>query len=315
MANGLKRYKQRTQNNPQESYLNRAKKEFEDYFRQAPNKYTFKKFTDGKIDQCTWVDVDKGNYYQSFDDKFVLTKASSVMDKGEVLTFKETHFNKEQWMIIDEENLGVDSHRKYRIRPTNEILKFRVNGKLYEIPFITENQTLYATGLNDTMQVKYPNAIFSCQIGFCHEGVENINRDFRFMVKINKTNSVYKVNYLQKNKNILTFQCTETTFMAEDDMEEGIAYNDFKIDNDIVEETKEYTILGNENINKASEYIISNVADEEFKFEIDDDSLVELERKDNKMCILIPKYGQGWINLKATFNDIILEKDILVKGR
>ena len=314
MVESFNRYRKRTERNPQQSYLDRALIEFEDYFRQAPNKFTFEKFTDKKKDECTWIDVDKGNYYQSFDDKFILTRANCNMDKGEILTFdKNIHFNKFQWMIIDEENLGVNSHRKYRIRPINEILKFKVNNKLYEIPFITENQTLYATGLSDTMQIKYPNAIFSCQIGFCHEGVEYINRDFRFIVKINKTSSVYKATYLHKNKNILTFQCVETSFMAEDDIENGIAYNNFNLEDNEIIEDKEYEIIGNNSVLKESEFYINNATDEEFIFKVDNDSIVDLIQKDNKMCILTPKGGQGWIKLSATLGGLVLEKDIFVR--
>lgn len=311
MSNGLNRYKKRTQRNPQESYLNQAKREFQDYFNQAPNKFKFQKFTDKKEYECTWIDVDKGNYYQSYDDKFILTECCiGRLEKGEVLTFKDNHFNKKEWMVIDEENLGVDSHKKYRIRPTNGSIKFKVGSRIYNLPALLENQTLYATGINDTNQVSYPNAIFNVQIGMIFEGSKYLNRGLRFMNKINNTISVYKVTYMHLNKNILAMQCTEDTIMIEDDLENLIAYNDFGS-----QEVINYEIVGKSDINSESEYYIKNATNEDFAFEVDDLSVVDIRKKDNKSCILIPKKVTDWVKLSAKLGDLTLEKDILVKGR
>lgn len=310
----LKRYKKRL-NNLSTSVIDEMRENYNNYLNNAPNQFEYIIKKSGKSGICTIIDSNKGNEDSKSDNKFMTVPFNCDFTVGDNLIFNDERFsNNHFWLVNDQEMLGVASHRRFMIRPCNEFMRIKSNNIIYSLPMYLTNKTLYTPGLKFDEQVLYSDVVMNGIMSLTEDGCRYVKEHTRFMLDVNGVKKIFKITSIDAlTENILTFRSTADTLLKEDDLENNIAFNDYNNSSD--NEVVEYEIIGDTTISTKSEYSINPIPSDSFRFEIDNNSMVDIEVT-NKTCILTPKKGGDWVTLSAICDekDIKLEKFIFVKG-
>ena len=143
-----------------ERITNDLERTFEKYLNQSPTCQEVpisipNQFPDLNVLNKELVSINdiSNNDKKSLDEKKLLTRNSLNVDVGCYLYFKNSW-----WIIVFKEVKTIDSYQKYIIRKCNQILKYRHEGKIYDIPVSVLNMTLYADGLENNVYTTSANA-------------------------------------------------------------------------------------------------------------------------------------------------------------
>lgn len=118
------------------------------YFDNALNKTKYKDYYDEKLlGECILLDVSTSNLING-DEKYLTTLPNDNLCIGEILELSFQDNDIEHWLLTDKEHLAILSHKKFKVRPCNYILKWMYKGVLYKIPCIVSNQTKYTLGVS-----------------------------------------------------------------------------------------------------------------------------------------------------------------------
>ena len=309
-----KRLKQTTLNARQE-----MTEAYECYLEEAPNRFQYKVKKTGELGYCTIIDSNKGNEDSKSDNKFMTVSFNCNFTVGDNIIFDDERLgNNHNWIVNDQEMLGVASHRRFMIRPCNSYIKLKSSNKVYELPVYLINKTLYTSGLSTDEQIVRSDVTMNGIMSLTEEGTKFIREYFRFMVDINGDKKVFKITSLDTfTENILTFRGQSDVIIPEDDLENCIAFNKHLDNPTIPDENVEYEIVGNQTLINSADYEVNPIPTDDliFEFEVDNPDIVDIKVVD-KICILTSKNKTEWITLTAICREknIILEKIIFVKG-
>jgi hypothetical protein len=118
------------------------------YFDNALNKTKYKDYYDEKLlGECILLDVSTSNLING-DEKYLTTLPNDNLFIGQILELSFQDNDIEHWLLTDKEHLAILSHKKFKVRPCNYILKWMYKGVLYKIPCIVSNQTKYTLGVS-----------------------------------------------------------------------------------------------------------------------------------------------------------------------
>ncbi len=301
----------------QDAFLDRATREFEEYFENAPNKLKFRVVDKEYMGEGTIVDLSVVYKEKQGDEKALLTKRDTKLVVGDTIEFINSPQFKTMWLVHSIEARPVDSHRRYNLREINYSIDFEVNNEVFRLPCQSANGSLYYTGQEIGERLRIGNKVLTITVGQELKGSKMLFKGLRFLNKINGAWEAYEITSISDTVlGQLTVQAIETRRKQEDDLVKGLAYNKkFNLEDDDSNSTS-YEILGDNTIeiNKKYEYYIETDLEEDVNFEIDTPEFAEVIKVSNKMCLLTPKKSNEYITLIAKCGEITVEKSIYILG-
>lgn len=318
----LQRHRKRVNkvNSTQDDFLSRATNDFEEYFKNAPNRLKFKVIDKDYEDEGTIVDLSVVYKEKQGDEKALLTRNNTQLVVGDTIEFIDAAQFKTMWLVHSLEARPVDSHRRYNLREINYSIDFKVNDEVFRLPCQSANGSLYYTGQEIAEKLKVGNKILTITIGEELKGSKMIFKGLRFLNKVNGVWEAYEITSISDTiLGQLTLQALETRIKQEDDLDNGLAYNKkFDPENNDGNTNSTCEILGSDVIemNTNNEYLVEGTfkSDMDFEFEIDIPEFAEVRKISNKMCLLIPKKSNENITLIAKCGEITIEKSIYILG-
>lgn len=301
----------------QDAFLDRATREFEEYFENAPNKLKFRVVDKEYMGEGTIVDLSVVYKEKQGDEKALLTRNNTKLLVGDTIEFIDSPQFKTMWLVHSIEARPVDSHRRYNLREINYSIDFEVDNEVFRLPCQSANGSLYYTGQEIGERLRVGNKVLTITVGQELKGSRMLFKGLRFLNKINGAWEAYEITSISDTVlGQLTVQAIETRIKQEDDLVKGLAYNKkFNLEDDDSNSTF-YEILGDNivEINKKYEYYIETNLEENVDFEIDTPEFAEVKKLSNKMCLLTPKKSNEYITLIAKCGEITVEKSIYILG-
>lgn len=322
--NYFERYKVRTQRalNSKEALLENAKHRFEQVMNEALTTHECK-YT--KVNQFPQLDnLDNiqicindvtSNDKTAYDEKNILVRKDENIDVGSYVWWDNCW-----WVIVFKEHQTLEIYKKLIMKVCNQIVKYKLNGVVYDIPVNIHNMTLYSDGMNDGRYMSYGDS--KCRFVMGKNSItETINIDTRFIVNhdvpyrvTNRVDYEYGGFTMSEDDGIMSLILLQVPKVPNDDIEGNIADNKFSkyVDNHFI--GKDICYIGEDN-----EYEF-NLSDT-ITFELESDSKkIILSSTTNNKCILHCDYDLDLIgkNVKLIIkNDEgveITNKTILIKG-
>lgn len=170
------------------------------------------------------------------DEKLLHTKLNSVIDSGSYIWW-----NNEKWIVQNEENNAVQSHKSYIIRKCALDINIMLDGTQYAYPAYIYNLTLYTDGAKELVNLTTSSAKYSIMLAE-NEVTNTIDINTKFIIR----GRAFEVSLIDDFTvlNVRTITICETVSSTWDDIENDIAYNDNSEIEDIVNPNIE--IVGNE---------------------------------------------------------------------
>lgn len=248
----------------------------------------------------------------AYDEKSILVANDSNIDVGSYV-----YFNDCWWIIVFKEHQSLNAYKKYIMKVCNQIVKYKINDIIYDIPVNIHNMTLYSDGMADLRYVSYGDSKCKFIIGK-NPITKNIDVGDRFLVNhdvpYRVTNKVdYEYNgFTVSEDGIMNFILLQVPRLPKDNLIENIAYNDFGKEVDELFIGNDICYIGEEN-----EYIFDS--EQQISFELNYNSEDIYIMSENNKCILHCKYDLNLIGkvVKLTVkkdNVEITSKQILIKG-
>jgi hypothetical protein len=257
-------------------------------------------------DNVLFSDISRGE--QVKDLKLMHVKLESKIREGSMIWW-----NNNAWIVLNEENNAVLSHRTYSIQKCGININLAYDDDVYSYPVAITNLTLYSDGLKELVNLSVSSAKYSIQI-VENEVTNLVNVGTRFIIR----GRAFEVSLIDDFtiKNVRTFTVCETVANSLDDMEEDIAYNDeFKYEEDI---NPNIEIKGKNKIllGETTEYILRNAK----VWEIDDNDALEIISWEIGKCKIKCKSESEYVGTKVKLraltntNRILDEIEITVRG-
>lgn len=165
------------------------------------------------------------NDQKAYDEKIVLVEKGANVDVGCYFFWDNCY-----WIIIFKEHKSVDSSKKFIATKCNQMLNYKYEGQVYNIPVNIANLTMYSDGL---AEYKYTNQEDAKRM-FTY-GSNPITRTIMPTTRVMITNkNVYKVTHMNDfeyngshtgARGIIKSLVLQTTLRDEDDLENNIAWN------------------------------------------------------------------------------------------
>lgn len=233
----------------------------------------------------------------AFDEKIILVNNDVNIDVGCYVFFDNSW-----WVIVFKEHRSIPTYKKFIIKACNQIIKYKLNGVIYEIPMTVQNMTLYSDGMYDSRYVSYGD--IKCRLTFGSNPItRHIKVNDRFTISHN--NSYRLVNMVDYEYNGHTFDdaglisciLLQTQHQYKDDLVNNVAYNNFsdKVDEIFIGETTCYI---------GEQYIYEYISNEEITFEL-------LNRKEG--IYFTQEYNMCAIQIKNDLNLIGTELQLVAK--
>ncbi|MGL5191666.1 MAG: hypothetical protein ACRC7S_18655 [Cetobacterium sp.] len=171
------------------------------------------------------------NDQRAFDEKILLTRIEDNVDIGCYVEFDDS-----VWLVVYEEHNSIQSHKKFIMKKCNQILKYKYQGIIYDIPTVVKNLVQYSDGMQDIAYTSMPDAKRSITYGVNYV-TKNI--DVRQRVMINSKN-IYTVTHIDdfsynatyvNHDGIANAIVVHTAASSLDDFDNNLADNDDELEN------------------------------------------------------------------------------------
>ena len=234
MSNYLERYRKRQlglSTSIKEREIDEMKNEFMEYLKQSPTAREFvytqpdelPDLTKNQKHMMAMVDC-SDNDKTSLDEKYLEIPNDCNIDVGSYV-----HSGESWYIVIFEEEKTFHNHKKFVARRCNNLLRTKVDGKIYEIPISISYMTMYSKGENNTKYISEFSSSHNIYVGANPITIQFDEED-RVMLARNKPYSITNVNDVEGRRHdykpgLIKWLCYRTVLLKEDDIEEGIAYN------------------------------------------------------------------------------------------
>ena len=301
----------------QDDFLERATRDFEEYFKNAPNKLRFNIVDKDIEDEGTIIDLSVVYKEKQGDEKSLLTRKNSRLVVGDTIEFIDAPQFKTMWLVHSPEARPVDSHRRYNLREINYSIDFKVGNEVFRLPCQCTNGSQYYSGQEIIEKFNFGNKVLTISVGQELIGSKKLFKGLRFLNNINGIWEAYEITSIADTIiGQFTVQAIETRLKDEDDLVNGLAYNEEFGTNEGI--TESFNIIGEDVIDSTvnNKYSVetTNKNDYDFTFEIDIPEFAEVKKISNKMCLLTPKKSNEYITLIVKCGEITIEKSIYILG-
>ena len=158
------------------------------------------------------------NDKKSLDEKKLLTRKSLNIDLGCYLYYDDSW-----WLVVFKESKAINSYKKYIIKRCNQIIKYKYNDKIYDVPVSLLNMTLYADGLQSKVYTTLQDAKRDIWYG-SNEITNNIDIKTRLMLT---RQSVFEVSHINdfEYPGLIKVLVNQVELFDTDDTENNVAWN------------------------------------------------------------------------------------------
>ena len=151
------------------------------------------------------------------DEKLLHTKLNSIIDSGSYIWW-----NNEKWIVLNEENNTVQSHKSFVIRKCSIDINILLEETKYTYPVYIYNLTLYSDGAKELVNLTTSSAKYSIMIAE-NKKTNTLDVGTRFIIR----GRAFEISLIDDFtiKNVRTLTICETVTNTFDDIENDIAYN------------------------------------------------------------------------------------------
>ena len=208
------------------------------------------------IENVIFSDVTR--YEATKDEKLLHTKLNSIIDSGSYVWW-----NNEKWIVLNEENNAVQSHKTFVVRKCGIDINIKINGTVYTYPIYIYNLTLYSDGAKELVNLTASSAKYSIMIAE-NEISNMLDTHSRFIIRGRAFETSLIDDFTIKNVRTLTI--CETVVNTMDDIENDIAYNDNSEFEEPIKPNLE--IIGNDTIflGDTLEYTLASASSWDFEY-------------------------------------------------
>lgn len=166
------------------------------------------------------------NDKRALDEKKVLVPRETNVDVGCYFFWDNCY-----WIIIFKEHKTLETYKKFIARRCNQILNYKLNGKVYKIPISIENLTMYSDGLADLKYTSQQDSKRMFTFG-SNPVTRTIIANTRVMLTGKTVFRVTHINDFEYNgaftgaHGIIKTLVLQTTLIEGDDLKNNIAYNE-----------------------------------------------------------------------------------------
>lgn len=252
---------------------------------------------------------DTTRYESIKDEKLLHTKLNSVIDSGSYIWW-----NNEKWIVLNEENNAVQSHKTFVIRKCGIDINIMLDGTQYTYPVYIYNLTLYSDGAKELVNLTASSAKYSIMIAE-NEVTNTLDTHTRFVIRGRAFETSLIDDFTIKNVRTLTI--VETVVNTFDDVENDIAYNSNSEIEDTIKPNLE--ILGNDTIflGDTLEYTLASASSWDLEYGTKALTIVSAKKGKCKVkCVSDNKFIGEVVKLIAYDygGNIIDEKEIRIGG-
>jgi len=296
-----------------------ARRNFERSLKNDPSSMTLKITDVGEVNisqetklvNCIVNDFSE-NDQKTFDEKILYVRHDEKVGIGSYVEFDNFI-----WLVIFQEHRSANVFKGFIMRKCNQIIKYKYEDKIYDIPCIVRNLTQYSDGLQDIFYTSSPDS--RRNIIYSQNHITNsVELGHRFLVNNERS---YRVTHIQDfeyqsgynvKTGITSCIAVHTSLVDGDDVENNLAYNE------------------NENIDNSKEDILMIASSRTYTVDFDDCTWeVEYLSSSNNYVKVSADKGICEISLDMDFdligevfklkalslNDVVIfEKDITVVG-
>lgn len=257
------------------------------------------------------------NDQKAFDEKWLFVENEHDVEIG-CYVFFDYHY----WLINFKEHSSIGAYKKFIMKKCNQIVKYKYEGKIYDIPVVAKNLTQYSDGLQDIVYTSMPDNKVSLMYGV-NDITKNIKLGQRVMIngsKVYRTTMVEDYQYnatYDRYDGIASATVVFTPLRDTDNRENNLADNDES--NGVVG----FNIVGSDKVMPGSrfKYTLSEprYADWKVEYNGNESDYVKLNISDG-ICTLDINEDMGLIGESfklISINDIDIpqaEKEISVTG-
>lgn len=239
--------------------------------------------------------------------KLMHTKLDSNISSGSYIWW-----NNRAWVVLNEENNAVLSHKSYLIQKCSIELNVNYEGKVYAYPVGITNLTIYSDGKKELVNLTLSSAKYSIQIAK-NIVTNSIEVGTRFIIK----GRAFEVSLIDDFTidNVRTLTVCETVTNSLDDTTNNIPYDDNKVEEG---NTSSNAIVGDKEIFIGDTLEYSHYAG--YKWELDKNDALVIVLNENGRCKVKCKpissaVGQQ-VKLRALneYSAIVNEITITIRG-
>ncbi len=319
MTNAYSRHKRRWQQKggvDSDIYLNQATETFEELVDDNLNPTTH------TVEYTRPFEFDINNKYEAnivisdvtrnANDKYD-TKLLHVRNDSDIDSSSYIWWNNDVWIVSNEENNSVLTHRTYNLKKCSEEIKILIDGDLFTYPIALTNLTIYSDGLKENLNITTSSVKYSILLP-SNDITDMVEIETRFLIN----GKAFKVTMVDNftNKNVHTLTVIEVSLNSLDDVENNVAWNS----NSAIEEITDYNeILGSDIIHLGE--TLELTCTDAYTWNIIDESECVREIVPNSgRCLISCKSNNNLINEKIIVQAInvggaiIREKEIIVRG-
>lgn len=212
----------------------------------------------------------------------------------------------------------IDDHYYYKsckMRKCNTNLIWELNGKIYNYPCLTTNDSYGVKVLSDNDYVRSQNIKLQILVQ-ANNDTNMVIPDMRFIFN-NSEFDIYSVVDINSSiiKGVLTFTCEKSVLQPQDDLKNNLAFN--PILSNYKDNSKELVINGLDEINQEQDYLYtSNIEGEFYLDDFTSNNIAYIVEKDSTSCKIhtLKNNTSNYIVLKFKINGIVkYEKNIKVR--
>lgn len=219
--------------------------------------------------------------------KLMHVKLTSEINSGSLV-----YWDKDYWVVTNEEHNAVKSHRTYSIARCQTMINIQYNGKVYSYPVALNNLTIYSDGKKELVNLTVSSAKYSMQL-VENEITNTVEVGTRFLIKGRAFETSILDDVIVDNVRILTI--CEIPINSLDDVENDIAHNNNSDEKDMVNPSLkisgEDTIL----LGDTLEYILYGTN----AWELEYNNMLELVSNNPGRCKVRCKTDNSYIGKKV----------------
>lgn len=219
--------------NPKDFTINEIERNFLEYLKTSPTSHKIQMTDPEEVEitestktiLCSINDLTQ-NDKRALDEKKVLVPKDAKVDVGCYFFWDNCY-----WIIIFKEHKTLNTYKKFIARRCNQILNYKLHGKVYKIPVSIENLTMYSDGLADLKYTSQQDSKRMFTFG-SNPVTRTIVANTRVMLTGKTVFRVTHINDFEYNgaytgaHGIIKTLVLQTTLRDEDDLVNNIAWND-----------------------------------------------------------------------------------------
>lgn len=244
----------------------------------------------------------------SYDEKNIVVRYDCDLDVGCYVRFDD-----EDWLIVYKEHQSINVKKHFIMRKCNNYISIKLKGKIYKIPILVENLTMYSDGIADNIYLSFMDS--KKQIWYGNNFVtRTIYENYRILLTHRTAFRITHINDFEYN-GLIKSLVLQTAVLKGDDFTNLLADNDARYsstNHDEIEDNPkkpQLKIIGDNKIIIGEEkeyYILSGKNG--VRWELSDEKIFTIVSQTNENIVIRGSFNFKDIGKKAILKAIDIDK-------